>query len=444
MRFHPSISLRRWAAAVALGASLGAQAQPADDPFAGLPPNDRDSSALRLSGFATAGFVYTDMAGPFAFRRDVLQRSGGPGSVSKTVDSRIGLQGNWAFTDRVEGVLQWVLKPIADNAPPDQRIEWAFVSWRPAEGEQARFGRVSTDTYLESQYSSVGFAYPWVRPNLDFYGWTSLQSVDGFDYTHTWQQGGRTWRAKVLAGQRDLDVPTSPGERLTFEGRDMLGLSLSAEQNGFFAKLSYLHLRLSFASSTSVEPLLAGLRALETSPVPGIPASVRSQARALRESIPTQELTAHYGTLSVQYRGGPWLAQSEYTRGTGASNRKHLTGSLAYRRGSVTFFGTGGRALADDAPVATPQWFGTLAPISLALAANAQALGNIGAAVANSPRVAQRSVGAGLRWDFHDQAALKLQLDRFKIAPYGGGIWQGNNFEGRRANVLSVVVDTVF
>ncbi len=395
-----------------------------------------ETTRLRLSGFATVGAAYSDMAPSWAFRRDVLQRGGHHGGVRKTVDSRLGLQANLALADDWEVVVQGVLKPLADNAPDEQRLEWAFLSYRPTPGWVARVGRVSTDTYLASQYSSVGFAYPWVRPNMEFYGWTSLQAIDGMDLVHNWGGGDDRWRAKLVMGEADLAVPTAPGERLTFRGRNMFGLSLARETGGLQVKLSYLQMNLSFSSSNQaqVDGLIAGLRGVQASPF--LPPRIREEARVLVEGLPAGSIPSRYGALSVQYESGPWLTQAEFSRSSSnesGPNAQHYTASVAYRQGSVTWFGTTGRARPKHGPTVAPQW-----PLSL------QPLGIAGAALDNLSRIEQRSVGAGLRWDFHEQMAFKVQLDRFKVGRNGGALWFNTTPEPRRANVLSIVVDTVF
>lgn len=66
----------------------------------------------------------------------------------------------------------------------------------------------------------------------------------------------------------------------------------------------------------------------------------------------------------------------------------------------------------------------------------------------NSFRIDQRTLTLGMRWDFADRAAMKLQWDRSHVKGHGYGLWQVDNViggdEGRRVDVLSVSVDFVY
>ena len=67
--------------------------------------------------------------------------------------------------------------------------------------------------------------------------------------------------------------------------------------------------------------------------------------------------------------------------------------------------------------------------------------------VLNKVRIDQRTTSAGVRWDFHSQAALKLQWDRTAIGRRAYGLWSvadSNAQLGERVDVLSVTLDFVF
>jgi hypothetical protein len=59
----------------------------------------------------------------------------------------------------------------------------------------------------------------------------------------------------------------------------------------------------------------------------------------------------------------------------------------------------------------------------------------------------QSTLSLGTRWDFHRQAALKLQWDRTTIKPSGYGLWWrelGINNQSTRVSQVSATVDFVF
>jgi hypothetical protein len=412
-------------AGLLLSAAIAAPAlaQPQDTP-----------SPLRLSGYGTAGLVWSSVDAPWSFRRDVLQPGTGRG-VQTRVDSRLGLQANLALPHDLEAVVQGVLKPQAADADWTQHVEWAFLAWRPLPDVTVRAGRVSNDTFLASEYRNVGFAYPWVRPNMEFYGWTPLPSLDGADAVKEWRLGSARWRVKVMAGQSNLAVPTVPGQTLDFHARNAFGIAVSREAGGLLLKFSHVRMDLHFSGSTDLAPVVNTLRAIENDPL--APPTMQAEARALRESMPVGEFPGRFTTLSVQYTGGPWLAQAELSHSdsnAAGPNDWHAYGAVAWRFAPFTVFGMAGRAKPDGDAARTP----TTWPAPLAR------VGGVAALTANLARVDQRSVSAGLRWDFHPQAAAKFQVDHFKVHPTGSGLWADADFSPRSANVLSVVIDTVF
>lgn len=393
-----------------------------------------DSPSLRLSGFGTLGAAHAHVDGPWSFRRDVLQQPTGRG-VQTRVDSRLGLQGNLRLPHQWEAVLQGVAKPLAHEAPLSQHLEWAFLAHRPAPGLTIRFGRVSNDMFLESEYRNVGFAMPWIRSNMEFYGWSPLPSLDGADIAQRWQSGDARWRAKLAVGQSDLDVPSYGGKSIGFRARDALAASVSREEGGLLVKLSFVQMKIAFTGADELSAVAAGLRAIEGNPL--APERMRAEARSLVDGMLLGSVMSRYATLSVQHTAGPWLTQFEanrgYSSGGRASDDWHAYAALAYRAEPFTIFGMTGQARPMAEAARAPAWTGA-----------AYALGAIGAAISNVGRVEQESVSAGLRWDINPQMAAKFQYDHFRIGEHGGTLWGNSDNSGRRANVVSFVIDSVF
>ena len=147
-------------------------------------------SSLRFSGFGTLGAVHADVSEPWGFRRDASQPLH-QGGVRGDVDSRFGLQANYAIDNQLEFVGQVQLKRRVSESKPSDSLEWAFASYRPTSDLTIRVGRTSPDIFLLSDYRSVGFAYPWVRPNVETYAILPIFSVEGVDATKVWKFGAR-------------------------------------------------------------------------------------------------------------------------------------------------------------------------------------------------------------------------------------------------------------
>jgi len=68
--------------------------------------------------------------------------------------------------------------------------------------------------------------------------------------------------------------------------------------------------------------------------------------------------------------------------------------------------------------------------------------------IANASRIEQESLAIGVRWDIHDNAALKLQWDHSRAHERGHNLWFADGAEGLRSdfsvNQWSINLDFVF
>ena len=62
----------------------------------------------------------------------------------------------------------------------------------------------------------------------------------------------------------------------------------------------------------------------------------------------------------------------------------------------------------------------------------------------NAGRTRERSVSLGVRWDFHPQAALKVQWDWYDVDDNGAALWSGSDVRGGHPQVGTVALDFVF
>lgn len=118
-------------------------------------------------------------------------------------ESLVGGQLNAKLTNSVSATAQLVARPqnnhSADYMPT---LDWAYVSWKPAEDFTLQLGRKRIPLYYYSDYLYIGYAYPWVRPAPDVYGWPifSYDGVTGL-YTHALGNSDWTLNASVWRGR---------------------------------------------------------------------------------------------------------------------------------------------------------------------------------------------------------------------------------------------------
>ncbi len=400
---------------------------------------------LRVNGFGTVGVVDVLPHDAWGFRRDTNQSSRHDEHLRADVDSRLGLQAAWRIDPQFELVGQLVLKPRAKEAADDESLSEAFAAWRPAPEWEIRVGRTSPDLFLLADVRNVGFAYPWMRPSVDFYGWMPASALDGVDVSRQWSLGDLHVRAKLFGGRTSVTIASTQDNGDSHGNiHPLMGGTLALDSHGLTVKATVAEARTRSRDFQQVILAWNALDALSHVPAP----VVAEQAAEIRDSFSKSMFLTRYAALGLSWDAAPWQLQAELSRITGnfeSSSAWYGYASVARRIDDFTFFTMVGRARASRAPVPEPQWTAALTPIvGPAIAAQAQALGVDIAGQYNSSRENQGSVSLGARWDVNAQVALKLQYDVVRVNPYGGGLWGYNTPAAHHANVLGASMDFVF
>jgi hypothetical protein len=423
---------------LALAGRLGEAA--ASDPASETAP-----AQLRFSGYGTIAGVHGDSSEPWGFRRDLTQPTVSPRGVHLQADSRLGLQANWRPHAQWEAVVQAVLRQRGSESPAQESIEWAFLSHRPQPDLAVRIGRVSPDMFLFADHRNVGFAYPWVRPSVEFYGWMPVYSIDGIDAAQSWQSGDDNWQVKVYAGRSRMTLAATAGyPDMGLHGR-LSGASLSREAGGLTIKLSLAQGRFSVRGAPILDDLRTGLHLARQLPVP----SVAAEAARFQDIAGFHDFSMRYASIGAAWApSAAWLLHAELARVSGslhANNGWYGYASAGYRVGKVTVFSSVGRAKPSSRIEAAPDWAAALTPVIGSGAAAEFAQVGAGAAEAhNLTRRDQRTLSLGMRWDVAPRTGLKFQWDHVRVAPSGSALWGDSTEASSRAQVLSVALDFVF
>jgi hypothetical protein len=387
-------------------------------------------SGLRVSGFGTLGVVHSDAPAGWGFLRNIDQPDN-HGGTRADIDSRLGLQLNYVASSQIELVSQLLATRRSSDSAATDALEWAFVAYRPTSDVTLRVGRLNLDQFLLSDYRNVGFAYLFARPPVEFYG-SIPTSLDGADITRTWNLADAQWRAKAFVGRAKIvGIDLTPG----------YGVTLSREADGLLVRAGLSRARFA-NTSTALQPVLDGLGALSTLPVP----AVAAQADALRTRLDYAGTALNYATLGINYDPKLWQWTAELTRVSGGPNTTVVAGyaGVGRRVGAVTLFGAASAAKGNGSPVVAPAWGVALAPVLGPAAAQQAQLVGYWAAFAASQTIDQHTLSIGARWDFHPRMALKVQWDHVQVNANGSQLWSNATLEPERAEVGTVLLDFVF
>ncbi len=283
-------------------------------------------------------------------------------------ESMVGIQLNAKVDDQLSGVVQ------VDGRGLDgyqTTMDWAYLSYNLNNQFTLQAGRKRLPLYMYSDYNYIGYAYPWIRPPVDLYGW-EIYSYDGanLQYNNTfgdWALATNTW-----AGNDS--IPNAPGLTNIYNGypvdtswRDILGTSVDFSND-------YLHFRAVYMQNSVTQNL----------PNPGVAATQTLETpdtllHASRQQVWGLAFNADYNN---------WMWKSEYNSvrrpEMGYIGNSYLTGA-GYKLKQVTLMYT------------YSQYWEYTSAYTL---------------YSQPQRDNTRSVV--LRWDFHPSVCFKLEYDLVK------------------------------
>lgn len=112
-------------------------------------------------------------------------------------ESKVGVQGTYTFTPKLSGTAQVVGRGV-DGVKT--RLEWAYLSYDVNDSWTVQVGRKRLPIYYYSDFQDVGYAYTWVRPPTDIYGW-EIVNYNGINATYRADWAGWAVKSNVFFGR---------------------------------------------------------------------------------------------------------------------------------------------------------------------------------------------------------------------------------------------------
>ncbi len=384
---------------------------------------DADRPALSLSGFGTLDMVHSgERTADYSSSSMKASGAGYSGAWSPNVDSRLGAQLD-ATLGRWSAVLQVVSEQNLDgNYRP--RVEWANVKYQVTPDLALRAGRIALPLFLMADYRKVGYAYPWVRPPVELYGALPITSSNGADLTWRFASGELRHTTQAFYGSDSRRLT----QNIVLDARRTAGLSHTIEAGALTVRLSALTTELTL---NIAEDLFQQLQ------------RVGGLGAVLAQRYAVDHKRASLASLGVSYDPGSWFVTAE----AGHSHTSSFLGknSALYAGGGVRFgaltpYVGYSRVRADGSTYEEPP---PVVPGRASILANLN--DNLNSLLETIP--AQSTVSAGLRWDVHNNVALKAQWDR--VTPRNGSRGtlintQPDFVSSHSLDVASLALDFVF
>ena len=431
---------------------------------------EQEYPAIRFSGFGTIGMAHTQGDGA-AFVRDITQPKGADNrGVSFELDSRVGVQANYRISEDFEAVAQVVARyGNENNFSPE--VTWGFLKYTYDDRLELRVGRIGYDGYIGADTRDVGYSYLWARPPVEYYGTLLFPYQDGADIVlrvpvmrgigriklyngltrqqvnnmmeqREWTTAGGTITMPPMGSTQDLNKSRNTGGYIEYQDTNWTG------------RLGISSLKLAKGMPSASLGLFQGVAAS----MPGTPVS--DTLYSLLDDLQIVGRRATYKTAELAYEDGPLKLQGAYAKISSTSlliPRGHSAFvSAGYRFGRFTPYATVSaiRTKSSDYPQKLAAMGGNFIP-----GAPAPSIADTAQFILSSPLANQNTYTLGVRYDFAENFALKLQADLIRnkncspVALPGTGLtpctppllWPTvpPNWNGR-ANVYSAVLDFIF
>jgi hypothetical protein len=398
-----------------------------------------------FSGFGTLGVVHSSEAQADYVANDLQGKGAGhTDSWSAAVDSRLGLQLNADFTSRLSAVAQVLAEQRYDGSFRPG-FEWANLRYAVTPDLAIRGGRIVLPAFMTSDTRKIGYAQPWVRPPVELYSLLPVSNSDGVDLTYRMRFGETNHSFKAAYGGTDARIPTGGKVKV----RDGWILADTVEHGAATFHVAYSQSKLTIESYQPLFDYYRGVAASATAAAGAVPAfatqylAAAAQANAIVDRYEPQQL--RFFGIGAGYDPGSWFVMGEWGQTDSESiygKRQAWYTTAGVRLGKFTPYLGFARARLKS-PTSDPGMSAFYALPGLAGTAALDAELNERLAVAPN----QKTVSAGLRWDFAKSAALKLQYDHSDI--YGESAGTLNHTTpafkpGGRFDVWSATVDFVF
>jgi hypothetical protein len=378
-----------------------------------------DSFALK--GFGTLGLARSD-SDTAEYVRDLSQPHGLSRHWSSSVDSVLGLQGNWRLGSSTEGVVQIISRYRYDGSNGPE-LSWAFLRHDFSPDFQMRVGRLGTEFYMFADSRLIGYSNVTVRPPPDFYGPLIFSSLDGVDATANLALGQGLLRAKLFAGRSPETSPFVESVTWRLRGSRLIGGHLDYLSGPWQFRAGHSEVRFS-DNELPLREMLAPLFA------PGLAPDIV----ALYPELSMVNTTSRFDSVGIVFDRGPLQVRSMAGRirheseSYEDSRAAFVVGS--YRLGSFTPYLGYSRAKTSATRLTTSV---------------ARSLDGIAHALSAASHLDQHTVTVGTRWDFHRSWAMKVQFDRISGRPESILAFRGPSpqWDGHM-KVLSATLDFAF
>ena len=288
------------------------------------------------------------------------------------------------------GVTVQVLSRGENDWDPD--FEWAYFSYDASDNLRLLAGRQRAPFYMYSDFLDVSYAYHWISPPPGVYS-LAFDTFDGVAAIYSGQIGSFDSVFHFSYGGNDDEI-TLLGETTNPEFNDFVGASLTLTKNWLTLRAGYFQAEVNIPVA-AIQPLISGWQQAGFSDI--------------ADEIELAKDTGEFYEFGFQIDYEDFLIVGEYTdlildeMALGDQESFYIMAGKRFNEFLLHFTYGEDSNTQDNYVAHIPKG---LDPALDFLIASTEA-------VIESQKVEQSYFTLGLRWDFHDSAALKFEYTDF-------------------------------
>jgi opacity protein-like surface antigen len=393
-----------------------------------------DLDFVSIHGYGSIGGAYQNNSN-ILYRNSLNTDNGSKGNFSFETDSKFGLQMDAKPVDKLTITIQGL---ASQNNANDKllSLEWANVKYQFNDNIDIRVGKMQLPAFMYSDVFNLSYAYDWVRLP-DMYSTVPFHSYNGIEFNYARDYENFSVDLKLLYGKGNDNIKTKE-----FDSVDISDSKLTVDElYGAIFGVSVEDLKLRFAytkfdftlKNSQMDSILTQFNSF------GIPIITDRINRYIIDHTSTS-----YIEFGLSYNFENVYIVGEYTILNSDSFKSDMNSwyiSTGYHLKQWTPFVTFSKTTSKsnykniDIPIGS-------SPLVIGAITEAN---TVFTQFSNSSRIDQKSTSIGVRYDFMDNVALKLQYDYVQEKRDSLSVFMHYNSEPQTdLHVFSATINFVF
>lgn len=334
---------------------------------------------ITLNGFASI------VGGVTTSSDDVLY--GYDDNIDFSQGSLFAIQASADLGDSLTATVQLLARGKNDWNPD---FEWAYIAYDASDNLRMLAGRQRVPFYMYSGFLDVSYAYPWITPPEGVYS-VEFDTFDGLGAIYSTSMGSFDANFHMIYGGNNSEI-TVAGEDVKPDFIDFMGLVATVTREWLTLRAGYLQTEVNIPLQ-AIQPLVQGWQAAGFEDV--------------ANNINVVKDTGSFLEFGFQVDYDNFLVIGEYTElnldGTILPNQDSFYVLAGYRFDNMLVHVTYGEdddakgRITDGVPIVEPL-------LPLLVPTNA---------LTDAQKNKANYIKLGLRWDFHESAALKFEYTSY-------------------------------